>query len=455
MIEFEKAGVATVAIAAAGFERDARHSAVIFGMPNLPYAVVPYTLTSRSPEQARADVEPVLDELIKGITAAPAQRDEGDRKLRKPQRAVSETFTGAHTYEAWEKMNAEFMDRGWGDGFPLVAPTLEKVEAALAAVTKGPLEVLGELPPGNGLVTVEKLAINAVMAGCEPEHLPVLVTAIESMLKTPQSILPVRSTAISTSPHFFILLINGPIIKRLGLNSGRCMLGPGKPGRVNTVIGRALRLIMMNVGHAYPGSGDMDTIGSPNKFSYCLAENEDANPWTTFHEERGFRKDQSTVTVLSGVDVAHVKDYNSEADGLLDSWACAAARPHAAQWETRLEFLDRDCLMMIVPDHARLLATQGYDKQGIRQYVSSHSLAPIKWINSELRHRPDSIARQWRWTLDADQDSLIPVVPDPRAIHMVVVGGPTGKSDFARLLGRPSITTEITCAVADADKSGH
>lgn len=447
--------MASVAIAAVGFERDAERSAAIFGMPNLPYAVVPYTLTSRSPEQVRTDVEPVLGALIKGITTAPVQLERDGAGGGEPRRAECETFEGANKYDAWERMNEAFMERGWGDGFPLVAPTLEKVEAALRAVTKGPLEVLGRLAPENGLVTVEKLAINSVMAGCKPEHLPVLVTAIEAMLKTPQSVFPIRTIAQSTGPHFFILLINGPVVKRLGLNSGRCTLGPGKPGRVNTVIGRALRLIMMNVGHAYPGSGDMDTIGSPHKYSFCLAENEDASPWMAFHEERGFRKDQSTVTVLGGVDVAHVKDYNDQADELLNTWACAAARPHAAQWEARLEFTERQCLMMIGPDHARVLAEQGYSKRGVREYVAAHSLAPIKWINSELRNRPDAIAPQWRWTLTADQDSLLPVIQDPDAIHMVVVGGPTGKSDFARLLGGPTITTEITCAAADAGKSGR
>ena len=454
MIEFEKAGVASAAIVAAGFEGDMEHSATVFSMPNLPYVVVPHTFTSRSPEQVKADVEPLIGDLIKGITTAPPLVPGQLGEAGGLRRAKSEIFQGAHTYDAWEKMNEVFMERGWGDGFPLVAPTPEKVEAALKAVTKAPLEVLGQLAPGNGLATVEKIAINCVMAGCMPEHLPVLVTAVEAMLKTPQSVFPIRTIAQSTGPHFFILLINGPVVNRLSINSGMCMLGPGKPGRVNTVLGRALRLIMMNVGHAYPGSGDMDTIGTPNKYSFCLAENEDANPWEAFHEERGFRKDQSTVTVMGAVDVMHVKDYNNKADELLNTWACAAARPSASQLESRLEFKERHGLMMIAPDHARVLAEQGYTKRGIREYVAAHGLAPIKWINSETRNRPDAIAPQWRWTLTADQDMLLPVFQDPNTIQIIVIGGPTGKSDFVRLLGGPTITTEITCAAADIGKLG-
>jgi len=447
LIEFEKAGVATVAIVSKGFIDDTKHSAKAFGMPNLPFAVVPHTITSRSLEQIRSDVEPICGELIQGLLVTPPAAQASVSGTGEAVRAISEKFSGRNMYDAWEAMNETFMERGWGDGFPLVPPTREKVEATLRAVTKDPLETLGRLTPGNGLVTIEKLAINSVMAGCKPEHFPVIVTALEAMLNTPETQFPIRTVSISTGPHFFMLLINGPIVKKLGINSGACSLGPGKPGRVNTVLGRALRLVMMNVGHCYPGKGDMDTIGTPHKWSFCIAENEDASPWPSFHEERGFRKDQSTVTVLPAIDVTHVKDYNDKADELLNTWACAAARPtDAAMLANRVEYGWRHVFMLICPDHARILAEQGYTKRGVREYVAAHSLAPLKWINSELRNRPEPIAPQWRWTLTADQEMRIPVIQDPSHIHMVVIGGQTGKSDYAKLLGQPSKTMEITCA---------
>jgi hypothetical protein len=307
--------------------------------------------------------------------------------------------------------------------------------------------VLGYLPPGQGIATVEKLAINAAMAGCKPGHLPVLIAAVEAMLQTPQSVFPIRSIAMSTGPHFFILLVNGPIIKRLGLQYGRCTLGPGKPGRVNTVLGRALRLIMMNVGHSYPGHGDMDTIGSPHKYSFCLAENEDANPWQSFHVERGFDPKESTVTVLGGNDVIHVKDYNVVAEDLLQTWSSAASNTSGSDLEARTESKPHSYLMMMCPDHARILSEQGFAKRGVREYVSFHSKAPIRWINSETRNRPHAIARQWRWTLEANQEMQIPVVRDPDDIHIVVVGGPTGKSDWVRLVGEPTITKVIDSTI--------
>lgn len=447
LIEFEKVGLPATAIVSKGFEGDAEHSAAAFGLPDLPYAMVPYTLTSRTREQARADVEPAIDALIGGITAGGSQRaNVAETKVTRDGGAV-ETFSGDTSLDAWESMNQVFLDRGWGDGFPLMPATRERVDAALAAVNKAPQEVLGRLAPGNGLVTVEKLAINAVMAGCDPEHLPVLVTAIEAMLEAPASQFPMRTIAISTGPHFPILLINGPIARKLGINSGRCTLGPGKPSRVNTVLGRAIRLVLMNVGHAYPGVGDMDTIGTPHKYSFCMAENEEASPWPAYHVERGFREDQSTVTVFGGLDVAHVRDYNNEADEQLNTWSCAASRPSDRQYVTRLEVRRHDRLMMIAPDHARVLATQGYSKAAIRTYICSHAMTPIKWFNSELRNHSDSVAPEWRWSLKADQEMLVPTISEPGRIHIVVVGGATGKSDFARLFGEPTSTKEITCAL--------
>src|SRR5690606_1875228 len=138
--------------------------------------------------------------------------------------------------------------------------------------------------------------------------------------------------------------------------------------------GRAVRLIMMNVGHAYPGSGDMDTIGTPHKYSFCLAENEDASPWSAFHVEHGLRKDQSAVTVFGGLDVLHVRDYNTEADEHLNTWASAAANPIDRQFVTRLEVRNHHRLMLVAPDHARILAAEGYNKMGVRNYIASHAL---------------------------------------------------------------------------------
>src|SRR5262249_24111947 len=155
-----------------------------------------------------------------------------------------------------------------------------------------PEQVLGMLPPRQGEATVEKLAINAVMAGCLPEYLPVLIAAVEAVADPDFNLDGVQATTHPVAP---LIVVNGPLARRLNINSGYNCFGQGF--RANATIGRAMRLVLMNVGGGLPGTGDRSTQGSPSKFSYCIAENEEANPWEPLHVERGFPRDVSTVTV--------------------------------------------------------------------------------------------------------------------------------------------------------------
>jgi hypothetical protein len=289
------------------------------------------------------------------------------------QRASREEFAGADSLDAWENFNSEFLDRGWGDGFPLVAPTPDRVGEFLAAVRRlelDPLDVIGKpLAPGNGIATVEKLAINCAMAGCRPEHLTVLISAVEAITETADPAF--HADMRSPAGHFPMVLISGPIIKQLDINSGMCSLGPGKPSQVNTVIGRALRLILMNVGHAYPTDTDLDTIGVPQKYSYCLAENEDQNPWgEPLHVELGFRPEDSVVTVFSVSEAGHFGGYTADPERLLIS--LVKGMRHAGGDSLMPGAGDAagdNYLIMYCPDHARSMAVGGETKASIRKYV--------------------------------------------------------------------------------------
>jgi hypothetical protein len=193
----------------------------------------------------------------------------------------------------------------------------------LKGTTLGPQEVVCMLPPGNGVATVEKIAISAAMAGCRPEHLPVIMAACKAISKMEAR--EVRGGLMSTSANAPIILVNGPIARELGINAGRCALGPGKPSRVNIVLGRGLVLALKNVGHWYPGVMDMDTIGTPRKFSMCVAENEENSPWEPWHVEHGFQREQSTVTVfITGGDKDIGDQGNNTGDGLLRTIAYSA-----------------------------------------------------------------------------------------------------------------------------------
>jgi hypothetical protein len=443
MTELEKAGLPTVAIAARGFEDDFEASALTFGLPQIPYVVVPHTMTSRSRQEAATDVEGVFDSLTTALVTQPQELPQTcEGSVRAAER---ERFASGNLLEGWEQFNHDFLARGLGDGFPLIAPTPERVEAFLKAVHKEPLEVVGHLAPVYGVATVEKIAINAAMAGCEPEHLPILIAALEAITQTPQNVFPVRTIAMSTGPHAMMLLINGPIAKQLGINSGRCTLGPGKPGQVNTALGRALRLILMNIGHSYPGEGDMDTIGTPLKYSMCLAENEDENPWEPFHVERGFQPDQSTVTVFGTIDVIHNANYQRSTDQLLLGWAArgATANSYNTPFPNRSEFDDCHFTMLMCPDHARNLSQDGYTKPAIREFMAKNARIPLKYVLASSLVSVDSLPSSAQWFLDMDPDTLISTIPKPDIVQIVVVGGPTGKSDLVRHIGAPTITKEI------------
>jgi hypothetical protein len=284
--------------------------------------------------------------------------------------AEAQTFEGENSFDAWENFNREYLDQGWGDGFPLVAPTRERVQAFIDAVRPlelGPLDVIGKpLAPGNGIATVEKLAINCAMAGCRPEHLTVLISTIEAITETENPAF--QADLQSPAAHFPMMLISGPVIAEMGINSGMCSLGPGKPSMVNTVLGRALRLTFMNVGHAYPTENDLDTIGVPEKFSYCLAENEAQNPWQEpFHVEMGFRPSDSVITVFSVAAVEHFGGYTADAERLMMSLAkgIRQVQRHGGGPESQY-------LVMYCPDHARSMHTGGATKDSIRAFLRDY-----------------------------------------------------------------------------------
>jgi len=193
-----------------------------------------------------------------------------------------------------EKVYKEFLDRGWTDGLPVIPPTEEAVDRAVTFTGRNPQDVVASIPPRWGEATVEKIAINAVMAGCLPEYLPVIMAAIEAMAEARFNLFFVQTTTHPCAP---LLIVNGPIAKNLGINCHSGAFGPYY--RSNATIGRAIRLILLNIGGAIPGTGDMATQGQPCKYSFCIAENEAENPWEPLHVERGFKASVNTVTVVA------------------------------------------------------------------------------------------------------------------------------------------------------------
>jgi len=210
-----------------------------------------------------------------------------------------------------EAVLAAFCERNWCDGLPIVPPTEERVRAMLGRFDRE--RVLGVMPPLWREASVEKLAVNAVMAGCEPAHFPIIVAATEALLDPAFNLYGVQATTHPVAP---LVIVNGPYGRSIGLHSGSGCFGPGF--RANATIGRAIRLILLNIGGAWPGRYDMATQGSPAKFSYCIAENETASPW-------GPMQEGDVVTVYGGEPPHNVNDHvSTTAAGVLANIADTA-----------------------------------------------------------------------------------------------------------------------------------
>ena len=405
-------------------------SAQSFGLSQFRYARVPEVLTGLSPQRIEQHVTEAFDRLVEVLITN--VDGEGVVAALEPTSAEQMKIEGTGEYAAVEAMNRQFLDNEWGDGFPLIPPTPEKVERMLKGTTRNPKDVVTVLMPGMGIATVEMIAINAVMAGCEPAHLPILMAACEAFTGLGNLAM---GMAMSTSPDAPLLLINGPIAKEIGINSGRCALGPGAQSRHNIVIGRAFRLIMMNVGNAYPGRMDMDTIGTARKFSLCVAENEDESPWEPYHVDKGYDKDVSTVTITGTTDELDVDDLtNWTPEGVLDSFAA-----NCSYLEARyiLRYIDQEepkdrFMLLMCPDHANICGKAGWSKYSVREYVHYHARINAKLAMNWGRLTPEKIRPEWQWLLKRSdwelEQLMVHTMASSDFFDIAVVGGPAGKS---------------------------
>src|SRR5512145_2395935 len=256
--------------------------------------------------------------------------------------------------EAW-------FERGVTDGLPVVPPSRARVEAMLATTRRDRTTVVAEVPPNLGRATVEKLAVNAVMAGCRPDYFPVVLAVIEAACDPAFNLHGQSGTTNAASP---LIIVNGPVRGRLGVNCAAGVFGPGY--RANATIGRALRLVMINLGGARAGQISMSTMGHPGRYTYCIGEHEEVSPWEPLHVERGFAATDSTVTLFSGESPFMVNDHLSRgAAQLVASLGWSAA----GLWNHKSFPLYGHTLWVIGPEHARTLGDERWSKQDVRQYL--------------------------------------------------------------------------------------
>lgn len=259
--------------------------------------------------------------------------------------------------------------RGWTDGLPVVPPTAERVERMLAGTTRPRDEVLGQVPPDYAECTVEKVAVNAVMAGCLPEYLPLVLATVEAALEPAFNWHGLAATTYFSGP---VVIVNGPICQRIGMNSGMNALGQGN--RANATVGRALHLVLRNVGGARPGEVDRATLGNPGKYTFCFAEDEAGSPWTSLAVERGVAAGSSAVTLFAGEGPRGVIDQLSRTPESLARSLAGALRT-VAHPKLVLGF---DAFVVVSPEHGRVFRQAGWSKDQLRGELMQLLTSPGK-----------------------------------------------------------------------------
>lgn len=253
---------------------------------------------------------------------------------------------------------------GWTDGLPVVPPTEARVAEFIERTGRPSGEVVGELPERRREITVGKVAANAVMAGCLPEYMPVVLTATEAML---DPVFNLVGPSSSMGGSAILTIVNGPMVRELNINARNNLFGPGN--RANATIGRTIRLTLLNVFRIVPGIADKSTQGNPGKYSFCIAERADRNPWPALCEEFGFPEGVSCVTVFAGAGFCNVENHGGNTpEAILDTMASAMANYGCIS--------TGQSVVVLSPEHAEIVARTGWTKAEVRQYLFEHAKHP-------------------------------------------------------------------------------
>lgn len=297
------------------------------------------------------------------------------------------------------------------DGLPVVPPTPARVEAMLERAEGDPDEVLFTLEPRRGVVTRRVVAVNAVLAGCTPATFPVVLTALRALAEPEVNLRGVNATTHPVAP---LVLVHGEVVKEAGFNAGVGAFGPGN--RANATVGRAVRLAMLNVAGALPGSGDAATHGQPAKYTFCAAENLDESPWESYPRSRGVDA-PSAVTVHCGEGPHNVHDAEKDGDPALILDKIASAMTSLGQNNAPIS--QAEYFVVLGPEHAQSLARGAMTRRDVASYLFDRARMPAHVFR---RHFEELAWTQWMKT--APDDHLLPMTAEPDNIRVVVAGGP-------------------------------
>jgi hypothetical protein len=415
-----------VVLTSSAFYAKAIHDARALGLTGARIALFAHPLGGISDQQIDDRVEKLYDNLREALA-------------KEQVAAVMQEATTAQLLDAPAnpaELQAWFFERGSSDGFPLIAPMPGVVAKMVESSGRNGSDLLGVVPPRGGVATVEQIAVNAVMAGCRPQHMPVVVTAVEAMLEPRFNLGSLQATTHPVAP---LLIVHGPIAQQLNMNAGAGTFGPGS--MANAVIGRAIRLILLNIGGAVPGKVDQSTQGSPSKYSFCIAENIEQSPWGSFITDRGLEEGANAVTVYGGEPPHNVNDHeHGDAEGILGVAADVLRALGANTWYISWHG-QKELMLILGPEHAASIAESGWSRRDVREY-----------LYTAISRRRDELAlggmygmRDWPPELESlAADALVPAVPGPDDILILVAGG-QGKHSAAlpSFGGSVSVTRQI------------
>jgi hypothetical protein len=328
--------------------------------------------------------------------------------------------------------------KGWSDGLPVIPPTPERVERMLAWCDRPLDQPVCRIPPRFGAATPVRIAANAVMAGCKPEYFPLVLLALEALAEEQYNLYGTQATTHPCTP---LLIFNGPVAIEVGMNAGQNVMG--NYFRANAVIGRAVRLALVNIGAAIPGTGDMATAGTPAKFSFCVAENEARSPWEPLHVELGFPKEASTVTVVAGEGPHNINDHESlTAGGILTMVAGTMATTGSNN-----AYYAGQPVLALGPEHAATIAKDGLSKMDVKRWLFEHATLPMAKFSKETIERRfrRKLAEQYA---NAPLDTPIRMFAKPEDLIVIVTGGAGKHSQYIPTFGN---TRAATRALKRAD----
>ncbi len=415
-----KQGQTTLVICSTAFLTLGRSQLKALGSEDLPIAVMPHPFGVRTRAEVRSLAESLVDEVAR-LAVGGEQSKAGaiDASIECETPAASITVPAELA-----AFNDECERRNWSDGLPLIPPTVGRVEAMLAATACRRDEVVAYIAPGFGAATVERIAINAVMAGCRPHYLSVLLAAVEAVAEPSFNLQGIQATTNSAAPW---IIVNGPLAATLGINGGLNCLGQGNRG--NATLGRALRLVLQNIGGALPGQMDRATHGQPGKYTFCCAENEAANPWQPLHVERGFDAQESVVTVVGAAGTLNLNSHSKDPADLLRAIALSLVYPTSNDYH----FAGAPWVVLS-PEHAEVLHSGGWSKESVKRGIWEQSKMEAGRFARKDYDRAKHTREKELGGFSAD--TPVPISPTPAEIGILVAGGPGTHSVYVPTFGQ-------------------